>query len=391
MNILEELMNERWISKYRDRDKYYRIKDELSELRPFLVEKLGYRIISNSSLVKLEKLPGEALTWMGIRDFKDTSDYALFCVILMFLEDKEAEEQFVLSQLTEYITGNYPEGQMSWTVYANRQRLVRVMKFCMKNDLFLMDDGNGDQFVTNLETEALYENTGLSRYFARTFTKDISTNKTVTDFFQSEWLDMNEDRGVIRRQRVYRKLLLSLGLYRENGQDEDFNYVKNYRSVIENDLEQLIDASLQVYKSSAYLILGETGDLGKIFPARNSLSDAILLLHGEIRRLAGEGELKTGLNERISLPFIKLEDIIRDTKRRYGSGFSKTFRDMPDREFIQTIVDEMEGLDFLRIDQVTEEAEIMPVAGKLTGKYSDRYLEQKSGEETANDDQQMDD
>jgi len=387
VNILEELMNERWISKYRDRDKYYRIKDEINEVRPFLVEKLGYRIISNSSLVKLEKLPGEALPWMGIREFKDISDYALFCVILMFLEDKDAEEQFVLSQLTEYITGNYPEGQMSWTVYANRQRLIRVMKFCMKNDLFVMDDGNGDQFVTDLETEALYENTGLSRYFARTFTRDISANKSVADFFQSEWLDMNEDRGVIRRQRVYRKLLLSLGLYRENGQDEDFNYVKNYRSVIENDLEQLVDATLQVYKSSAYLILGETGDLGKIFPARNSLSDAILLLHGEIRELVESGGLNVEVNERINLPLIKLEEIIRTTRTKYGSGFSKAFREMPDPEFIQTIVEEMEGLDFLRIDQVTEEAEIMPVAGKLTGKYPDRYLERKSGEETLNENQ----
>lgn len=387
MNILEELMNERWISKYRDRDKYYRIKDEISEVRPFLVEKLGYRIISNSSLIKLEKLPGEALPWMGIREFKDTSDYALFCVILMFLEDKDAEEQFVLSQLTEYITGNYLEGQMSWTVYANRQRLIRVMKFCIKNDLFVMDDGNGDQFVTDLETEALYENTGLSRYFARTFTRDISANKSVADFFQSEWLDMNEDRGVIRRQRVYRKLLLSLGLYRENGQDEDFNYVKNYRSVIENDLEQLVDATLQVYKSSAYLILGETGDLGKIFPARNSLSDAILLLHGEIRERVESGELKVEVNERINLPLIKLEEIIRTTRTKYGSGFSKAFREMPDPEFIQTIVEEMEGLDFLRIDQVTEEAEIMPIAGKLTGRYPERYLEQKSGEETLNENQ----
>lgn len=387
MNILEELMNERWISKYRDRDKYYRIKDEISEVRPFLVEKLGYRIISNSSLVKLEKLPGEALPWMGIREFKDTSDYALFCVILMFLEDKDAEEQFVLSQLTEYITGNYPEGQMPWTVYANRQRLIRVMKFCMKNDLFVIDDGNGDQFVTDLETEALYENTGLSRYFARTFTRDISANKSVADFFQSEWLDMNEDRGVIRRQRVYRKLLLSLGLYRENGQDEDFNYVKNYRSVIENDLEQLVDATLQVYKSSAYLILGETGDLGKIFPARNSLSDAILLLHGEIRERVESGGLKVEVNERINLPLIKLEEIIRTTRTKYGSGFSKAFREMPDPEFTQTIVEEMEGLDFLRIDHVTEEAEIMPVAGKLTGRYPERYLEQKSGEETLNENQ----
>lgn len=151
MNVLEELMNERWISKYRDRDLYYRIKDEVGAIRPFLVEKLGYRIISNSSLIKLEKLPGEALPWMGIQEFKDQSDYALFCVILMFLEDKEAEEQFVLSQLTEYVTASYPEGQMEWIVYANRQKLVRVMKYCIKSDLFLVNDGSGESFITSID------------------------------------------------------------------------------------------------------------------------------------------------------------------------------------------------------------------------------------------------
>lgn len=380
MNVLEELMNERWISKYRDRDRYYRIKDELGTVRDFLVEKLGYRIISNSSLVKLEKIPGEALPWMGIQEFKDPSDYALFCVILMFLEDKEAEEQFVLSQLTEYITASFPEGQMAWTVYANRQRLIRVMKYCMKHDLFLIDDGNGDDFVTDLEAEALYENTGLSKYFVRTFTKDINSYQNVSDFFQSEWLDMNEDRGVIRRQRVYRKLLLSLGMYRERGQDEDFNYVKNYRSIIENDIEQHLDASLQVYKSSAYLVHGENGDLGKTFPARNSLSDAILLFHGEIRRLVEEGELETGLNERVLVPLVGLKEIIRKTRQKYGSGLTKAYREMSDREFADCLIQELDSLHFLQIDEVTEEAQIMPIAGKIMGRYPERYLEQKRKE-----------
>lgn len=377
MNVLEELMNERWISKHRDRDLYYRIKDELGDIRTFLVEKLGYRIISNSSLVKLEKLPGEALPWMGIQQFKDVSEYALFCVILMFLEDKEAEEQFVLSQLTEYITASFPEGQMAWTVYANRQKLIRVMKFCIKNDLFLIDDGNADNFVTDFEAEALYENTGLSKYFARTFTKDISGFRSVEDFFQSEWLDMNEERGVIRRQRVYRKLLLALGIYREKEQDEDFNYVKNYRSVIESDLEPLLDASIQIYKSSAYLILGENGDLGRVFPARNSLSDAILLLHGEMIRLVKAGELKTEINERILLPLIKLRDIIRDTRRKYGAGLIKAYREMSEREFADCLIEELESLDFIRIDAVTEEVQVMPVVGKIMGRYPERYLEQK--------------
>lgn len=390
MNVLEELMNERWISKYRDRDKYYRIKEELGSIRDFLVEKLGYRIVCNSSLVKLEKLPGEALPWMGIQEFRDPSDYALFCVILMFLEDKEAEEQFILSQLTEYITAAFPEGQMAWTVYANRQRLIRVMKYCMKNDLFLVDDGNGENFVTDLEAEALYENTGLSKYFVRTFTKDINSYQSVADFFQSEWLDMNEERGVIRRQRVYRKLLLSLGMYREKGQDEDFNYVKNYRSVLENDFEQYLDASLQVYKSSAYLVLGESGDLGRTFPAKNSLSDAILLFHGEVRKRVEKGELTPEINERILLPLLKLKELIRESRTKYGSGFSKTYREMPDREFEDCVIGELESLDFLRIDGVTEEAQIMPIAGKLIGTYPERYLKEKEEEQT-DADQQMGD
>ncbi|WP_077612272.1 TIGR02678 family protein [Clostridium sp. Marseille-P2415] len=387
MNVLEELMNERWISKYRDRDRYYRIKDELGTVRDFLVEKLGYRIISNSSLVKLEKLPGEALPWMGVQEFKNPSDYALFCVILMFLEDKEAEEQFVLSQLTEYITASFPEGQMAWTVYTNRQRLIRVMKYCMKNDLLLIDDGNGDNFVTDMEAEALYENTGLSKYFVRTFTKNINSYQTVADFFQSEWLDMNEERGVIRRQRVYRKLLLSLGMYREKEQDEDFNYVKNYRSIIENDLEQFLDVSLQIYKSSAYLILGENGDLGRTFPARNSLSDAILLFHAEVRNRVESGELKPEINERILVPLLKLREMIRETRQKYGSGLTKAYREMSGREFEDCLIEELKSLDFLRIDAVTEEVQIMPVAGKIMGTYPERYLEQKREEGDTDADQ----
>lgn len=385
MNVFEELMNQRWISKYRDKELYYRVKEEVGAIRPFLVEKLGYRIIVNSSLVKLEKLPGEALPWMGLQDFREPLDYALFCAILMFLEDREAEEQFVLSQLTEYITSNLPEGQMSWTVYANRQRLIRVMKFCIKNDLFLVDDGNMEGFVVDLATEALYENTGLSKYFMRTITQDISGFQKVEDFFRSEWMDMDEDRGVIRRHRVYRKLLLSLGMYREREADEDFNYIRHYRSIIENDIEQLVDARLQVHKSSAYLILGENADLGKIFPARNSLSDMILLLHSEIVDRVKQGSLKPELHERIYLPILSLRELILDSRRKYGGGLVKAYREMSDREFTDTLIQELESMDILRIDGITQEVELMPLIGKMIGTYPDRFSgEEKEG--VANDD-----
>ena len=41
--------------------------------------------------------------WMGIQEFSQKIEYIFFCMILMFLEEKEAEEQFVLSELTEYV------------------------------------------------------------------------------------------------------------------------------------------------------------------------------------------------------------------------------------------------------------------------------------------------
>ena len=121
MNVLEELMNQRWISKRKEREKYYRIKDEAGNIKEFIREKLGYRLIENGMLIKLEKIPGEALPWMGIDEFSDQKEYAFFCLILMFLEDKEVEEQFVLSQLTEYIAAQYPGEGIEWTVYENRR------------------------------------------------------------------------------------------------------------------------------------------------------------------------------------------------------------------------------------------------------------------------------
>ena len=278
MNVLEELMNQRWLSKRKEREKYYRVKDEVGSIKEFIREKLGYRLIDNGMILKLEKIPGEALPWMGIDEFSDKKEYAFFCLILMFLEDKEVEEQFVLSQLTEYISAQYPEEGIQWTIYDNRRKLIRVMKYAMKQGLFLNNDGSEEDFAVELETEALYENTGLSKYFTRNFTRDISEYTKVEDFFQSEWMDMDEDRGLVRRQRVYRKLLLTPGVYKEMEKDEDFAYIKNYRSSIEHDLESVLDCSLQVHKTSAYVLIGENGNLGKVFPGNNSVSDAILLL-----------------------------------------------------------------------------------------------------------------
>ena len=371
-------MNHRYILKSKEREKYYRIKDELGNVKEFITEKLGYRIISNGMLIKLEKLPGEAQSWMGIDGFGSEMEYVFFCLVLMFLEDKEAEEQFVLSQLTEYVKAQYPGGSIEWTVYEHRRKLIRVIKFCMQQDLFYSNDGSEDGFATNLETEALYENTGVSKYFTRNFTQDISEFGKIEDFFQSDWMDMDEDRGIVRRQRVYRKLLLSMGVYKEKEQDEDFNYIRHYRGVIESDLEKLLDCQLQVHKSSAYLLLGEEGNLGKVFPGNNSISDAILLFFYEIQKRAKDETLSININETILVSEVECKQLMKECKEKYNAGFAKKYREMSEEEFVKVVMEEMEQYGMILMDEITRDVTIMPIAGKICGNYPEEFLEKET-------------
>ena len=116
MNTLEILLNRRWILKARDRELYYQVKEALAsgEEKRFLREKMGYQVIVNPYLIKVEKMPAKPENWMGIMEFKDPVEYVFFCIVLMFLEEKEAEEQFVLSELTEYIQSQYEKEQIDF-------------------------------------------------------------------------------------------------------------------------------------------------------------------------------------------------------------------------------------------------------------------------------------
>ncbi len=248
MNTLEILLSRRWVLKSRDKELYYQVKDQLGEVKKFLMEKMGYQVIVNPYLVKVEKIPAKAECWMGIQEFTEPVEYAFFCLILMFLENKEAEEQFVLSELTEYVQGQYQEEQIDWTVYRFRRHLIKVMKYCVSVGILEVDDGSEEGFARDYSGEVLYQNTGVSRFFMRNFTQNIMDYSSHRDFLKGEWIDVDEDRGIVRRQRVYRSLLMSMGLYRTEENEEDFAYVRNYRNMIQGDLEERLSCELQVYR-----------------------------------------------------------------------------------------------------------------------------------------------
>lgn len=376
MKELEILLNRRWVLKAEDKELYYRIRDAIGEVRKFASEKLGCQVTENALMVKMEKIPVVPETFMGILDFSSKEEYAFFCILLMFLEDKDAQEQFILSQLTEYIAANMPGEPVDWTVYTSRRRLIKVLRYAVEQGILGITDGNDDAFMDDADGEVLYENTGAARYFMRNFSKDITDYEKPEDFLESDWFAMDEDRGIARRHRVYKRLLFAPGMYRREGSEEDFEYLKYYGRRLTEDMEQNFDCHVHIHKGSAYVMLGDDCRMGTVFPGNNVLSDIVLLVLAEIRQRVEQKEWNLQQDEVCVVDSVVFEQQLRKIKQTYGKGFSKNYREMPESEFVKTVMDEMELWMLIKKDEKAHQVSIYPAAGKLRGQYPSDFQEE---------------
>lgn len=375
MNLIEELMNQRWIIKKENPKLYYQIKDSAKEIQNKLQDKFGYSLIINPHLIKLEKLAGKPEIWMGIESFKSIQEYQMFCYILMFLEDKDDEEQFVLSSLSEFIQVQFPEGEIEWTSFRVRKHLVSVIKYCLKMKILIQDDGNEDYFLKDASSEVLYENTGISRYYMRNFTRDIMEFQQPSEFLQSEYFDQDEDRGIIRRQRVYRRLMLSCGIYRgsDHSSIEDFNYIRNYRRNIENDFASLFQCDFHLHSSSAYLSIADDCSMGKVFPFYNNcICDLLLISHEAIQKRVKSGQYALEEYEIVCLPLDIYRNLLKKITKLNFENLPKKYREEGLEKTAEMILQMALTYGFI---EITEElVYVYPIAGKVIGHYQEREV-----------------
>lgn len=374
MNELEVLLKRRWVLKAQEKELYYKIRDSLGELRKFATDKLGCQVIDNSTLVKMEKIPVQPESFMGIQQFSSKEEYVYLCLLLMFLEDKDAQEQFILSQLTEYLTATLPGEITDWTFYTNRRRLIRVLRYAVDQGIIGITDGSEDSFMDDKDGEVLYENTGASRYFMRSFSRNIMEYTNPEDFRESEWFSVDEDRGMARRHRVYKRLIFAPAMYRGDGSPEDFEYLKYYGRRVSEDLEQNFDCHVHIHRGSAYVLSGEDCRIGKTFPSNNSLSDILLLSFKEIRWKIQEGQWTTTQDEMCLIDYITFENVLKEVKTQYNKGFAKKYREMPEGEFVKIVTEEMQRWMFLKVDEESQQVKICPAVGKIQGSYPKEYL-----------------
>ena len=327
MKELEMLLKQRWILKSDQKEQYYRIRDGIGEVRKFASDKLGCQIIENSLLVKMEKVPVKPEEFMGIQEFSSKEEYAFLCILLMFLEDKDAQEQFILSQLTEYIVANTPGEVVDWTMYTHRRRLIKVLRYAVTEGILCITDGSEEAFMDDMAGEVLYENTGASRYFMRNFTHDIMTYTKPEDFGESDF-----------------------------------------------------DCQIHIHKGSAFFLNGEDCRMGETFPGNNVLSDILLLCLAEIQQHIQTGVWKRQTNEIYVVSEVEFEKILSEVKQKYRSGFTKNYREMPQGEFVKIVEEMMERWMFIQKRPLEHQVLILPACGKLKGSYPQNFTGGKEDE-----------
>ncbi|WP_113930643.1 TIGR02678 family protein [Bacillus sp. P14.5] len=371
---MDLLFHHYWILRSKQPEWYQMIREREKVLRRYISDKFGLRLIVHQHFIKLEKIPAEPERWMGIQEFQEPMDYAIFCCALSFLEGKAVDEQFLLSEICQEIQSDYPgDFPLDWTLFTHRKSLIRAVKVLMDFQLIRTIDGDISRFDHNEEQEVLYEATTYSRYFMRTYPDDFAAYMHWEELLKEDWKLNQEDE---RRKRVYRKLFFSPGLHRQDQQDPDFLYIRNFRNRLSEDIDKHSDYQLHVYKNTAFLSSAESRQYHNLYPDAKASSDLLLQLSKEFH---GQPERYTPAeNGEIIFTVSEFEQAIDELRETYGNGWSKFFREKNTSGIAAELMASMKDWMMAEEDEETGLIKIKPLLGVIAGEYPADF--EKGGE-----------
>ncbi|MBN8208910.1 TIGR02678 family protein [Bacillus sp. NTK071] len=366
------LFEQFWVLRTEEPSSYHLIREREHQLKRYLSDKFGFDLIVHQHFIKLEKIPVDPKSWMGIQEFTEPMDYAIFCCALAFTERRSVDDQFLLSDITEDIQELYPgEFPLDWTNFQHRKSLVRALKKLVALRLVKTVDGDLEQFTSNEEEEVLYEVTVYARYFMRSYPDDLFQYDTMQEILESEWRRHKNDE---RRKRVYRKLMFSPVVYRESEEDQDFAYIRNYRNRLRDDLEEHTPFRLEVFKNAAMLVLDERKQLYTLFPDQKTIMDIALHVASHIRSMMEElpvnemGEIRFTLSE--------FELLMADIKNKDGHGWSKKYRDSSAKQLTEELLQLLVEWELAYIEHESSMLVLQSGFGRMVGYYPAEYVKE---------------
>ena len=350
---LRALLNNFWILKEEEPSLYYEIKKNQNKIRDFLIKNLGSRLIVHDRFIKLEKLPSTKIEGVGIPNFSDSLDYILLCMILLFLEDKTRGEVFILSAISEYVKNTCVTLELEhipdWNIRKDRRSFTRVMDYLREIGVIKVKDEETVSFQENQNAQVLYEATGLSNYVMRLFTNDIFEYQNIEDFLKDEWIYQNEEKGSIRRYRVYRNLLYTPVLYRKEVEITDYDYIKKLRGHMKEEFDEL-GYELEVTRNMAFLY-EENNNQKENFPNNKKISDIVLMVNKRLYDMILQEEILLDEYEVGRISKESFEMILQDIRLKDATYLNKYFLGLPFSKFQEEILSYMKEYNFLKEDK----------------------------------------
>lgn len=364
------LLEKFWILREKEPQIYQQIRLRENVLKNFFLDKMGLNLIVHRQFIKLEKFPLEAEPWMGINNFLQVRDYVLFSCLMAFLEGKNVDEQFLLSDLCEELKSIFPsQEELDWTHYEHRKSLVRVLQTATDLDLVRTVDGDITDFSYSENNEVLYEVPLVARYFLRSFPKDLTAFKGIEDFLNIEDLNTEEQTGVKRRQRVYRKLFLTPVMYSNGNNDPDFLYLRNYRNRIREDVEKLSDFKFELFRNAALLTADEKKAVYTLFPDNKAISDIVLQFATLVREEKEQEEIPLQYDGTLRLTKADFQKWVGKCKEKYGKGWSKQYREATVSETARELLAVLIDWQMASLDKETRVISLRPLLARTIGKF----------------------
>ncbi|WP_027363646.1 TIGR02678 family protein [Desulfotruncus alcoholivorax] len=343
---IQALLNRNWITKQDEPELFGYIRAQYRELRDWFGEYCGFALLLNRQFAKLEKAPGQAQTWMGFDSFSESRDYALFTYCLWYLEGKNEMDQFLLTDMVEEIR-EYLAGQdvfLDWTLYTHRLSMARALKQLKALGALVAVDGDESDWArSGHEHNVLYESSYLARYILRRFPRDLTTYDSIAAIEAGTYPDTPEGQLKKRRHHVYRRLLQEPVVYDWQWNEDERYYVRTQRHTILENLASFAGLEGQRYREGLLFYYPEASGEMYLFPTGRGVSDIVLLLAGELRRMLAraEGDIYIEEGGRIELTIAELEVIILRLKEKHKMLWSLQHRQSRSNELAEEVLAHM--------------------------------------------------
>lgn len=376
----ELLLNDFWITKDFNREDYYYLKQKSKELKEFVTKNLGNKLIVHDRFIKLEKIPSLPMASGGIEFFTDTLDYVLFLLMLLYLEDKARGERFMISGITDYLKNTAITLELShipdWTIGGHRKSLLRVLTYLVEIHVLILNDREKVSFEEREDADALYEVTGISNYVVPTFYQNIEELNKKEDFLTQEWLGQTEEKGDVRRYKVYRHLLYEPATPKMFWTPAEEDYFKKIHHGIKKELQDNLGYDVEITKNLAMIYAEETNVEKNYFPNTKKISDIILLVNARVIKYAKEKNIKLDDQECFELPKKEFAEILENLREEKKEYFSKKILDLGIQKYVSDIIETMKSYHFLMEKEST--FLFFPTVYRFLGKTREKKVEEQN-------------